>query len=198
MKFWFVWHYGCIASFVLNAKMGTTVQFYVETPKIFQHFYWQMIKDPDKKEGYVKTRAQMSCTISGSTNGWLLQEMQLTHTANWDSNLGWLIARLPSLLDLSSLSTDYVVNSWLQFLELFTSRDTVTWQTVHNPMLSPMLSPILLLSPLLSDTTPWHQWQPKASFHCGFYRRSLPSRLENKEPVSYGLSPLTAHMQEQM
>lgn len=76
----------------------------------------------------------MSCTILVQQRV-ITEETQPTHTANWDNNLGWLIARLPSLLYLGSLSTEYVVNSWLQFLELF-SWDTVIWQTVHNSLLS--------------------------------------------------------------
>lgn len=96
-------------------KVWTTVQFDVETPKIFQHF----------TDRWVRIQPRMICEDQatevmyhfGSANGRLLQETRLAHAANWESNLGGLIVRLPSLLDLGSLSTAYVVNAWLQFSE---------------------------------------------------------------------------------
>lgn len=71
--------------------------------------YWQMIKDPAKNEGICEDQAPDVVYHFGSTNGRLLQEMQFRHTANWDTNLGWLIARLPlssgaQLLEYSACS----------------------------------------------------------------------------------------------
>lgn len=115
-------------------KVWTTVQFYVETPKIFQHFTdrWVRIR-PRMRDLW---RSGHRCYVPfGSTNGRLRQETRVTHTANWDSNLGLLIARLP-LYSGSRLSKYSVYCKLIVTVSKTVQLRHSDWWTMHNSMLS--------------------------------------------------------------